>query len=294
MIVLGKASGSAGVCLFGVERSLGNTPFGPQRAHQMTRSTKLKPISIQLYTLRPDAYPEGKNDFPGVLRTLAEIGYKGVEFAGLHGHDPKEIRRILDDLGLEASSSHTGLPTPETVQQIVDTESALGNTRVISGFGPDRFKTVDDCRSAAEAFQQAAQLLKPHGMTFGFHNHWWEFDCVDGRRVYDILMTEAPDMFSELDVYWAAWGKANPAEVIAEYKARLPFLHIKDGMLEESHPHVAVGSGKLDFPAIIGAADPNVLEWLVVELDAYDGPMLDAVKQSYKYLTESGLAEGNK
>lgn len=254
----------------------------------------MKPISIQLYTVRPDVYPEAKDHFPGVLRTIAEIGYKGVEFAGLFGHDPKEIRGILDDLGMKTSSSHAGVPTPENVQQIVDTESALGNTRVIGGFGPDRFKTVDDCKAAAAQFQQAAELLKPHGMTFGIHNHWWEFDTVDGQRVYDILMAEAPDMFSELDVYWVAWGKADPAQVIEQYKSRLPLLHIKDGMLEQSHPHVAVGSGKLDFRAIIGAADPNVLEWLVVELDAYDGPMLDAVKQSYKYLTESGLAEGNK
>jgi len=254
----------------------------------------LKPIAIQLYTLRPDVYPEGKDDFPGVLRTVAEIGYKGVELAGLHGHDPKEIKRILDDLGLVVCSNHAGVPTPETVQQIVDGESIFGNTHVVSGCGPDQVKTVDGCKAVAAGFQQAAELLKSHGMTFSFHNHWWEFGMVDGRRVYDILMAEAPDVCSELDVYWAAWGKADPVDVISQYKSRMPYLHIKDGMLEVAHPHVAVGSGKLDFPAIIGAADPSVLKWLVVELDAYDGPMLDAVKGSYRYLTESGLAAGNK
>jgi sugar phosphate isomerase/epimerase len=247
-----------------------------------------------LYTVRPDVYPEAKDDFPGVLRTIAEIGYKGVEFAGLFGHAPKEIRRILDDLGMKTSSSHAGVPTAETVSQIVDTESALGNTRIIGGFGPDKFKTADDCKAAADIFQQAAELLKPYGMTFGFHNHWWEFETVDGQRVYDILMTNAPDIFSELDVYWTCWGKADPIEVIPQYKSRIPLLHIKDGMLEQSHPHVAVGSGKLDIPRIIGAAHPDVLEWIVVELDAYDGPMLDAVKKSYKYLTENGLAAGNR
>jgi sugar phosphate isomerase/epimerase len=247
-----------------------------------------------LYTLRPDVYPEGKDDFPGVLRTVAEIGYKGVEFAGLRGHSIGEIKGILDDLGLVACSNHAGVPTPETVQQIVDTESVFGNTHIVSGCGPDQVKTVDGCKAVAAGFQQAAELLKPYGMAFSFHNHWWEFDKVRGQRVYDILMAEAPDVCSELDVYWAAWGKADPVEVISQYKSRMPYLHLKDGMLEQAHPHVAVGSGKLDFPAIIGAADPNVLEWLVVELDAYDGPMLDAVRQSYRYLTENGLAAGNK
>jgi sugar phosphate isomerase/epimerase len=254
----------------------------------------LKPIGIQLYTLRKDVYPPGA-DFPGVLKTVAEIGYKGVEFAGLHGNDPKEIKKIVDDLGLKVSSSHTGIPNSETIKQMADTEAILGNSKVISGFGPDDYKTGDAVKAAAEKFQTAAELLKPYGMTVGYHNHWWEFAALDGRYVYDILLEEAPDMFSELDVYWAAFGKSSPEMAVKAYSKRIPILHIKDGMLEEGkHVHTAVGSGKLDMHKIVAAADPNILEWLIVELDACDTDMLQAVKDSYKYLVSSGLGAGNK
>ena len=249
-----------------------------------------KPISLQLYTLRDAA----KDDFPGVLRAVADIGYVGVEFAGLHGHDPKEIRKLIDDLGLKVSSSHTGLPTAENIQQLADVEMTLGNKKIISGFGPDQFKTLDGVKAAAEKFRTAAELVKPFGMTYGFHNHWWEFHSLDGKQVYDILMAGAPDVFSELDVYWCAYGEADPVKVVSQYKSRLPVLHIKDGTLEENAPHKAVGSGVLDMPAIIGAADPNVLEWLIVELDNYDGDMFEAVRSSYDYLVGFGLALGNK
>lgn len=250
-----------------------------------------KPLSIQLYTLRDAA----QKDFPAVLRTLAEIGYKGVEFAGLHGHSATEIKALLDDLGLQVSSSHIGLPTAENIEQLAETERTLGNTRLVSGFGPGEFKTLDDTKRSAEKFQVAAELAKQHGMTFGFHNHWWEFDKVaDGRLVYDVILEAASDAFSELDVYWAAYGGQNAADVVAVNKARLPLLHIKDGTLEKDAPHVAVGSGKLDIPAIIGAADPNVLEWLIVELDHCGTDMTEAVRQSYTYLTTQGLAAGNK
>jgi len=249
-----------------------------------------KPLSIQLYTLRAEA----AKDFPAVLRTVAEIGYKGVEFAGLHGHSPQDIRKLIDDLGLQVSSSHTALPTSENVNQLVETERALGNTRLISGLGPKDFQTVDDCKRAAERFQTAAELVRPHGMTFGMHNHWWEFHTVGDRLVYDIVLEAAPDIFSELDVYWAAYGGQDAAQVVASHKARLPVLHIKDGPLEKDAPHTAVGSGKLDIPAIIGAADPTVLEWLIVELDACATDMTEAVRQSYAYLTGQGLAAGNK
>ncbi len=251
----------------------------------------MKPISIQLYTVREAA----AQDFPGTLRKIAEIGYKAVEYAGLHGHGPKEIAKLVSDLGMKASSSHTGLPTEETVGAIVETEAILGNTRIISGFGPDAFKTADAVKEAAAKFNKASELVKKHGMTFGMHNHWWEFDEIDGKYIYDILLAEAPDMFSELDVYWTAFGHADPVEVVSKNKSRLPLLHIKDGMLEEGkHVHTAVGSGKLDIPAIIAAADPNVLEYVVVELDACETDMMQAVKDSYRYLTSNGLAEGNK
>lgn len=251
----------------------------------------MKPIALQLYTLRDMA----AQDFPGMLKAVADIGYKGVEMAGLYGHDPKEIAKLISDLGMVVCSSHAVLPTSENAQELADIESILGNKTIISGFGPDDFKTLDQCKEKAAAFQEAAQLLKPYGMRFGFHNHWWEFFKVDGKRVYDVLMAEAPDVFGELDVYWCAYGKDNPAAVVEQYSSRLPYLHVKDGMLVEGqHVHTAVGSGKLDIPAIIGSADPATLEWLVVELDACETDMLEAVKQSYLYLTSSGLALGNK
>ena len=253
--------------------------------------TTLKPLSIQLYTLRDTA----KQDFPAVLRTLADIGYKGVEFAGLHGHSAEEIKVLIDGLGLQVSSSHVALPTAENVNQLVDTEAVLGNTRLIAGFGPDGFKTLDDVHHSAEKFQTAAELLKPHGMTFGIHNHWWEFATVENSRlIYDVLLEAAPDAFSELDVYWAAFAGLNPAEVVAVHKSRLPLLHIKDGTLEKGIPHVAVGSGKLDMPAIIAAADPSVLEWLIVELDNCATDMTEAVRQSYMYLTTQRLVAGSR
>ena len=248
------------------------------------------PLAVQLYTLRAEA----AQDFPAVLRTVAEIGYLGVEFAGLHGHAAPEIKKLLDDLGLKTSSSHTALPTAENVQQLVETEQALGNTRLIAGFGPNDFGTLDDCKRAAERLQAAAELVKPHGMTFGMHNHWWEFHTVSDRLVYDVVLEAAPGIFSELDVYWAAFGGQDAATVVATHKARLPILHIKDGLLEKDGPMTAVGSGKLDMPAIIGAADPTVLEWLIVELDACATDMTEAVRQSYTYLTGQGLAVGAK
>jgi sugar phosphate isomerase/epimerase len=100
-------------------------------------------------------------------------------------------------------------------------------------------------------------------------------------------------MFSQLDVYWAAnFGAVDVPAVLARHAARVPVLHIKDGPLVRGEPHTAVGAGKMDIPAVIHAADENVLEWLVVELDECATDMTQAVRESCKYLVGEGFARG--
>jgi len=250
----------------------------------------LAPVSVQLFSVRDEA----AKDIIGVLKKIAGFGYKGVEFAGLHGHSPSEIRKVLEDLGLVASSAHVGLPTRENVGEMLDTAHTLGYSMMIAGRGPDDFKTLDAISRAADAFQSAAALL-PKGVRLGYHNHWWEFNRVDGRLGLDFFLERAPGIFSQLDVYWAAhFGAVDVAKFLAEHKKRTPSLHIKDGPLVRDLPHTAVGKGKMNIPSIVKAADPKTLKWLVVELDSCATDMMTAVKESCDYLTSQGLGEGNR
>ncbi len=251
----------------------------------------MKPIALQLYSLREEA----KSDFVGVLKAVAEMGYVGVESAGLHDMKPAEVRKVLDDLELVCCSTHGPLPTKETLSQRVDEAAALGCDAIISGLGPKDFETIDSRMAAADKLSEAADLVAAQGMKFGYHNHWWEFEKIDGEMPYEMILRAAPTMFSQLDVYWAAnFGAVDVPEVIGKHSARIPLLHLKDGPLVKGAPHTAVGSGKMDIPAIIKAADEGVLQWLIVELDDCATDMTEAVRESCRYLVGEGLAKGRK
>jgi len=250
----------------------------------------MKPIALQLYSLREEAAA----DFAGVLRTVADIGYVGVEFAGLHGQAPAAIKTIVDDLGLQVCSAHMALPTSENAAQLIDECGALGITKLISGFGPDQFKTLEETQRSAEKFAAAVDLLAGTGIDFGMHNHWWEFETVEGQVPEDVVLAAVPGMFAELDVYWAQVGSGDAPAAVKRLAQHARLLHIKDGMVEPRAPMTAVGAGVLDMPAIIGAADPAVTEWVIVELDACATDMTQAVRDSYTYLVGQGLARGNK
>ena len=50
----------------------------------------------------------------------------------------------------------------------------------------------------------------------------------------------------------------------------------------------------MDIGAIIEAADEEILEWIIVELDDCDTDMMTAVQRSYSYLPNNNLATGNQ
>jgi len=245
------------------------------------------PIALQLYTLRDQA----AQDFAGVLRTVAEIGYKGVEFAGLHGMSPSEVRAILDELGLVATSAHVPVFDPDRLDEVMAEAEVLGYKYLVGGFGPEQFASEDKIQEAAETCNAAIEKASARGFTVCLHNHWWEYDGPDkGEKLLELC----PKLSPQFDIYWVATGGADPAALIDRYADRTKLLHIKDGPCIKDAAMTAVGQGKVDVPAAIHAGQRAGVEWAIVELDTCDTDMLQAVKDSYTYLVSNGLAAGNK
>lgn len=249
------------------------------------------PIGIQLYTVR-DALAE---DFTGTIKKIADMGFVGVETAGFPGTTPAEAKKLFDDLGLVVLGAHVGLPLGDSKNQILDNMAALGCQRMINAYLPhEKYATIDGIKEVCALLNESNAVAKAHGFSFGVHNHWWEFQPVDGRYPYHIWLDELDkDVFFEVDTYWAQTAGLDAASVVSEFGSRAPLLHIKDGPANTEEPMLAAGQGVMDFPRIIAAGGANT-EWLVVELDRCATDMLTAVSQSYTYLTSNGLARGNK
>ncbi|MEW6359111.1 MAG: sugar phosphate isomerase/epimerase [Planctomycetota bacterium] len=248
------------------------------------------PIALQLYTVR-EAMAQNAE---AVIRKVADIGYKGVETAGFPGTSPQAAANLFKELGLDVCSAHSPMPVGEKKQEVLDTMKTLRCKRLISGFGPDQYKTLDGTKQACDKFNEAAAAAKENGLSFGIHNHWWEFLTVEGKLVYKVMLENlSPDAFFEVDTYWVQTGGCDPAAVVKEMGARAPLLHIKDGPCEQKVPMTAVGEGKVNFPAIVQAAGKNT-KWMIVELDRCATDMMEAVVKSYAYLTGNGLAKGKK
>ncbi len=246
---------------------------------------------LQLYSLR-DALEQ---DFAGTIRQVAPIGYAGVETAFFSENvAPREAARQLRELDLPIFSAHTALPVDGERDAVLRLADDLGCRRIVwHGWPRDpRYDSVDGIYELAELFNRANAVAVENGLTLGIHNHWWECQPVEGQYPYRIFQERLdPRIFFEPDAYWAKTAGLDPAALLKELGPRAPLVHIKDGPATQDAPMTPLGTGTMDIPALVQAGD-GATEWLVVELDEVAGDMLDAVRQSYRYLTENGLAQG--
>lgn len=250
----------------------------------------ITPIALQLYTLR-DALIE---DFAGVIEKVAEMGYLGVERAFFtETMSPAEATKIIQANGLTVASAHAELPLGDEQASVLATMAAAGTDVMIWHGWPrhDDHDTVDGVKRLAEKYNEANRIAQANGLRFGIHNHWWEFEPVGNTYPYRILAAEMDEsIFFEIDTYWVLTSGLEPTAVLRELDSRVPYLHLKDGPATPEGDMVAFGQGEMNFPALFEVVHQP--EWLVVELDRCATDMMTAVRESYTYLTNNGLAKG--
>jgi len=256
-------------------------------------------LGVQIYTVR-DQFAK---DPEGTIKAIADIGYKEIELvygsleqaaalAKKHGLSPISVHMDSALLIQGPGAGRDDLPTA------IGKAQAAGAKYMVVPYvaPPDRPKDAAGFTDFGKKLQRAGEDVTKAGLTFCYHNHAFEFAPLpDGKRPLD-LMLEASDpgvVKLELDVFWTSITGTDPVETIKRYTGRVALLHLKDKIkgaptaLNEMVPKetfVAVGSGGVDFPAVLAAADAAKVEHYFVEQDHSADPIA-SLRQSYKYLT---------
>lgn len=257
------------------------------------------PVAIQLYSLRD----EMAKDFKGTLKAVKEMGYDGVEFAGLYDHDPKEVKAMCDELGLVPISAHVTtdeyLCDEGGVPAVLDRWQAVGVKYVVIPYlvedrrpGAARWKGEDVKNPTYDLMKAVGEGAIERGMQLLYHNHDFEFkNKIDGKYMLEVLYDSfTPELLaSELDTCWVNVGGEVPANYIKKFTGRAPVVHLKDFYMTGSLPkHLyaligideeesqaeentfefrPVGHGLQDMPAILASSIEAGAKWVVVEQD---------------------------
>jgi sugar phosphate isomerase/epimerase len=245
------------------------------------------PIALQLYTLRQ----ETEKDFVGTLKKVADLGYKGVEFAGFGGYSALELKSHLDAFGLKPVGAHIGIEElKNNLDEIIAYNFQLGNKYIVCPWAS--YESKKDYVEMAQLLKSIGKKLKASGLQLCYHNHAHEFDSFNGEYGLDIIYNKVSSelLKTEIDTYWVAFAGLNPVEYMAKYAGRTPLLHIKDMESSEKREFAEIGTGTMDIRAIAEQAVMNGTEWLIVEQDACKREPLECVSISIENLKKMNLA----
>lgn len=262
-------------------------------------------IAYQLYSARDDA----SKDLPGVLNALRAQGYEGIEFAGFYGHSAEEVKKLLDENGLKAVSSHVPLEMlREDIFGVISYHQKIGCPLIAIPYLAE--KDRPGTRAFAELIPfiyRIGALCREAGIQLLYHNHDFEFEPFNGGYALDFLYQAVPESLlkTEVDTCWVKYAGVDPSEYLLKYKGRAPVVHLKDfvgfkgeaspyhliGQAENPNASIAqfsyrpLGQGVQDLPFVVKAAGEAGAEWLIIEQDeSKDRPALEASKMSIDYL----------
>ncbi len=270
--VKGAAAAAAGG-IYGLRRGGAWAAEAPARG--------LERIGVQLYTVRSLM----QKDLPGTLEAVAGVGYDEVEFAGYFDHSPQEVRAVLERVGLEAPSTHVAIDAlRQDLAGTIDTVRAVGHRYLVCPWlAPEERVSIELYKGHAALFNKVGKACREAGLRFGYHNHDFEFEPIDGQVPFDVLLDETdPELVEfELDLFWITKGGQDPLRYFERYPGRFTLCHVKD--MAEDGQMVDVGAGRIDFAAIFARAEQAGLKHFFVEHDNPADP-LASIAASHAHL----------
>ncbi len=239
---------------------------------------------VQLYSVRKEML----EDAAGTLKQLARIGFRQLESArsvkgNYYGLQPKEIRKIAEDLGMKVRSGHVGID--KDWQQSVDQAAEAGQEYLICSSLPSQGQTVDNYRKCADIFNKAAEDCRKQKIFFGYHNHATEFEKENGRVLYDVLLeqTDPALVKMEMDIGWLVVTGNDPFAYFKKYPDRFPLWHLKDMDLQKKQS-TEFGKGGLDVKKLVENAKRSGMKYFFVEQEEYAVSAFESLTADYRYL----------
>ena len=243
-------------------------------------------LGAQFYSIRDNTTtPE---DLKKAFESIKNIGYEIVQMSAICPIDPELLRSYSDEYSLPITCTHS--PYDRIIndtENLIKEHITYGCPTIGLGYMPNEFHEGNGVYNFIESLREPISKIKAAGLDFAYHNHAFEFELVDGKPMFDILIDELPDLNFILDTYWVKYAGYDYLDYIKKLGSkRLKNVHFKDMKIEPKGDICPCGEGVIDFAPVIKLCDElGIVYALVVQDNAPDaGDSIGQMKISYDNL----------
>ena len=230
-----------------------------------------------------------EEDLASIVKTVAEIGYEGIETSPRVLVKYGDWKKLLKDYGLSLVALHIG------VGNLKEAEDALKMLSEFNGFyltfsgAGGKTKTQEEYLESCRFLNEVGRLAKDYNVIVCYHNH--DYEVVNNAWGLKIVIENTDPELVKLcvDTYWAKCGGLEPVDFIKTHLDRIAYLHLKDGT-EEDIKHRKfreLGKGCIDFKKILELVSEK-LDWVIVEQDRSEKDPAQSMRESREYLRQLG------
>lgn len=235
-----------------------------------------------------------REEMPRILAEMAQAGFAGIEI-GIHRvmdlYRPEVFLGMCAKEGLHISGIHTPIRRYDEgdldfAKQAADFSQAVETKFMLVSGREGTGKSQEDFETTAKVLNQVGEICQECGLTFLYHNHW--FEIVDSAAELRALceLTD-PELVSLcLDIGWVERAEASVVDVTTDFLDRIAYFHLKD---TQGDRFVSLGDGTVDFPSWLAAIEGKGDFYLTYERDEFLPTALESAIKSRKYLRTLGL-----
>jgi sugar phosphate isomerase/epimerase len=244
-------------------------------------------VGFQLYTVRGEL----ARNVPNTVKTLADIGYRGVEFWDYGGtpevyqhYSAADLRKILDDRGLKCCGMHVKLEALSTdkLKRTIESNQTLGNIYINLVMAPDLIKSEAGIAQLASLLNKASAECQAQNMVAGYHCHAPDFARINGHFAWEILFRQLrPEINMQLDVGNCLSGDGDPIAMFKEFPGRSRSVHIKEYKDKTFDSDF--------YKEVFHLCETTcATQWYIVEMGSNEGLGFDVPRQAFAKLHHLG------
>ena len=244
-------------------------------------------LGAQFYSIRDNTTtPE---DLKESFKKIKDIGYEIVQMSAICKIEAERLKSFSEEFSLPITCTHSPF------DRIINDTDALIREHIVYGcptiglgsMPREYVESPDGLAAFIDTIKLPIKKIRDAGLRFAYHNHAFEFDKIDGKLPYDVLIEELPELDFIVDTYWIRYAGYDFMDYIRKLGPdRVRNVHFKDMLTEPKGSICPCGNGVIDFAPLVKLCDEMGIVNALVEQDnaPESGDSIDQMRISYENL----------